>query len=50
MLNLRPGKRRALNAVPVNSMMLWVLFVVRCVQTRRTLVEKEETASALIAQ
>ena len=43
-------KRRAFLAVPVNSTMLPVRFVANCVSIRRTLVEKEETVVALIAQ
>jgi hypothetical protein len=50
MLNRLRNKRRALNAAPVNSMMLPVRFVVQCVYIRRTLMEKEETAVALIVQ
>jgi hypothetical protein len=50
MLNRRLGKRRALNAAPVNSMMLSARSVVHCVRIRRTLVEKEETAVASIVQ
>ena len=44
------GKRRVLNAVPVNSTMLPVRFVVHCVQIRHTLVAKEEKAVASIVQ
>ena len=44
------GKHRAFPAVPVNSTMLLVLSSANCVQMRRTLVEKEETAVASIAQ
>ena len=50
MLNRRLSKRRVLNAAPVNSMTLWVLFVASRVQIRRTLVKKEETAAASIVQ
>ena len=49
-LNLLRNKRRALNAAPVNSTMLPVRFVAKCVSIRRTLVAKEETAVASIAQ
>jgi hypothetical protein len=42
-------KDRAFNAAPVNLTMLPVRFVVHCVQIRRTLVEKEETAVASTA-
>ena len=48
--NLLRNKRRALNAAPVNSTMLPVRFVAKCVSIRRTLVAKEETAVASIAQ
>mgnify|MGYP006121309891 CR=1 FL=1 len=44
------GRRRALNAVPVNSTTWRVLLVANCVSIQRTLVAKEETAVALIAQ
>ena len=50
MRNLLRNKRRALNAAPVNSKMLPVRFVAKCVSIRRTLVEREETAVASIAQ
>ena len=50
MLNRLRNKRRALNAAPVNSMMLPVRFVVQRVHIRLTLMEKEETAVASIAQ
>ena len=50
MRNLLRNKRRALNAAPVNSTMLPVRFVAKCVSIRRTLIEREETALALIAQ
>jgi hypothetical protein len=50
MLNRLQNKRRALNAAPVNSMMLPVRFVVHCVQIRRTLVTREETPVASIVQ
>ena len=43
-------KRRAFHAVPVNSTMLHVPSSVNFVSMRRTLVEKEEAAVALIAQ
>ena len=45
-----PGKRRVYNAVPENSMMLQVQPHARRVSIRRTLVEKKETAVALIVQ
>jgi len=44
------GKLRAFHAVPVNSTMLPVLFDVKNVSIRPTLVEKEETPLAWIAQ
>ena len=44
------GKRRVSNAVPVNSTMLPVRSIVHCVQIRRTLVTREETAVASIVQ
>ena len=44
------GKLRAFHAVPVNSTMVQVPSSVNCVSMRRTLVEKEETAVASIAQ
>jgi hypothetical protein len=44
------GKYRAFHAVPVNSTMLPVLFDVKNVSIRPTLVEKEETPLAWIAQ
>ena len=44
------GRRRALNAVPVNSMMLPVRFVVHGVHVQLFLVAKEETAVASIVQ
>ena len=50
MHNRLRNKRRALNAAPVNSTMLPVRFVAKCVSIRRTLVAKEETAVASIAQ
>ena len=50
MLNRLRSKRRALNAVPVNSMMLPVRFVAKRVAIQRTLVEREETAVASIVQ
>ena len=50
MLNLLRNKRRALNAAPVNSMMLPVRFVAKRVAIQRTLVEREETAVASIVQ
>jgi hypothetical protein len=43
-------KRRALNAVPVNSTMLRVLLVANSVSTQPTLVAKEEKAVASIVQ
>ena len=43
-------KLRAFHAVPVNSTTMQVLLVANCVSIRRTLVAKEETVVALIAQ
>jgi hypothetical protein len=43
-------KLRVSNAAPVNSTMLPVRPVVHCVQIRRTLVKREETALASIVQ
>ena len=47
---MKSRRHRALNAAPVNSMMLPVQFVANLVSIQRTLVAKEETAVALIAQ
>ena len=43
-------KLRVSNAAPVNSTMLPVRSIVHCVQIRRTLVTREETAVASIVQ
>ena len=43
-------KLRVQNAAPVNSTMLPVRSIVHCVQIRRTLVTREETAVASIVQ
>ena len=48
MLNRRPGKRRALNAVLVNSMMLLVLLHVNRARKTRITATKEEAALATI--
>ena len=50
LVKVMQGKRRAFPVVPVNSTILLVMSSVNCVQMRRTLVEKEEAAVALIAQ
>ena len=44
------GRRRALNAVPVNSMTMLVRFVADYVSIRRTLMAKEETRVVSIAR
>ena len=48
MLNRRPGKRRALNAVLVNSMGMLVWLHVNSVRKTRITATKEETALASI--
>ena len=48
MLNRRPNKRRALNAVPVNSMVMLVWLPVNRARKTRITATKEETALALI--
>ena len=48
MPNRRPGKRRASNAVPVNSMMLLVWLHVNYARKTRITATKEETALASI--
>jgi hypothetical protein len=50
MHNRLRNKRRALNAAPVNSTMLPVRFVAKCVSNQRTLMEREETAVASIVR
>ena len=50
LVKVTQGKRRAFPAVPVNSTMLPVRFVAKCVSNQRTLMEREETAVASIVR
>ena len=50
MPNRRPGKRRALNAVPVSSMVILVWLHVNRARITRITATKEETAVASIVQ